>query len=298
MSYRAFELSVPEVAPPGGRSAASPPSPALVIEPPGRWPELGLRELWAYRGLFFFLVWSNVKARYAQTVLGAGWAVLDPVFTMVVFTVVFGNFVNVPSDGAPYALFSFAALVPWTYFSTAFNGSSNSLLGNTRLFTKVYFPRLVLPAAPVLAALVDFAIAFVILLLMAAAFGIVPSAAAVVVLPLLILVMMMTAVGMGCWLSALTVQYRDLKILTGFLMKGWMYASPVVYPLSVVPEAYRTVYMLNPLVGVIEGFRSVLLGTVPIPWTAITISVAVSFLILATGVLYFRRTEAIFADVA
>jgi lipopolysaccharide transport system permease protein len=269
----------------------------LVLEPAGRWPKIDLAELWAYRGLFYFLVWSSIKSRYSQTVLGAGWAVLNPVLTMVVFTVVFGNFVQVPSDGVPYAIFSFAALVPWGYFSAALNGASHSLLGNAGLFTKVYFPRLVIPCVPVLAGLVDFAIAFVILLAMAAAFGIVPSPLAVVVVPLLVLIMMMTALGIGCWLSAFNVQYRDLRMISGFLLTGWMYASPVVYPLSVVPDAYRSVYMLNPMVGVVEGFRSVLLATNPVPWSTIGTGAAVACLLLLSGVFYFRRTEAVFADV-
>jgi lipopolysaccharide transport system permease protein len=269
----------------------------VVIEPPRHWPSLGIAESWAYRGLFFFLIWSSIKERYAQTVLGVGWAVISPLLTMVVFTVIFGHFVQVPSDGVPYSVFSFAAIVPWGYFSSALSGASNSLLGNAGLFTKVYFPRLVIPCAPVLAELVDFTIAFVILLAMAAAFGIVPSPSAVVVIPLLVLIMMLTALGMGCWFAAFNIQYRDLKMLSGFMLKGWMYATPIVYPLSLVPDAVRTVYMLNPMVGVIEGFRSVLLGTNPIPWTAIGVAGAVAALLSLSGVYYFRRTEAIFADV-
>ncbi|HWK88592.1 MAG TPA: ABC transporter permease, partial [Longimicrobium sp.] len=211
-------------------------APMLVIEPAGRWPRIDLRELWAYRGLFFFLVWRDVKVRYAQTVLGAGWAILQPVLTMLVFTVIFGRFANIPSDGVPYAVFSLAALVPWTYFSTALSGASNSLVSSTNLITKVYFPRLVIPFAPVLAGLVDFAVALVVLGAVMLYYGIVPGALALVVVPLLLLGMMLTAAGVGCWLAALNIQYRDVKHVTPFLVQVWMYASPIVYPMSLVPE--------------------------------------------------------------
>jgi lipopolysaccharide transport system permease protein len=269
----------------------------VVIEPVGRWTGPDLPELWAYRGLFFFLVWRDISVRYAQTVLGAGWAVVQPVLTMIVFTVVFGNFAGIPSDGVPYPIFSFAALVPWAYFSHALTASSGSLLASARMFTKVYFPRLVIPCVPVLAGLVDFSIAFLILLAMTAFYGFVPSLSAILLLPLLIGIMMMTATGVGCWLTAVNIQYRDVKVLTAFLVQSWMYATPIVYPLSVVPEGYRWFYVLNPMVGVIEGFRSVLLGTNPIPWSAIGVSMVVASVLLATGILYFRRMEAIFADV-
>ena len=270
----------------------------LVIEPAGRWPKIDFRELWEYRGLFFFLVWRDIKVRYAQTVLGAGWAILQPVLTMVVFTIIFGNFAKIPSDGVPYAVFSLAALVPWTYFSTAFSGASNSLVSSTNLITKIYFPRLVIPFAPVLAGLVDMAIAFAILLLVMLSFGIVPSVGAVILVPVLTLVMMFAAAGVGCWLSALNIQYRDVKYVTPFLVQVWMYASPIVYPMSLVPEEYRPFYALNPLAGVIEGFRSVLLGTGSIAGSTIAISFLMSVVLLVTGVLYFRRTERLFADVA
>lgn len=272
--------------------------PQLVIEPWSRWPRLELRELWAYRGLFLFLVWRDVKVRYAQTVLGAGWAILQPVMTMLVFTVVFGVLVRVPSDGLPYAVFALAALVPWTYFSTALTGASNSLVASTNLLTKVYFPRLVIPLAPVLAGLVDFAIAFVVLIAVTLAFGIVPSPLALLAIPGLTLIMMLTAAGMGCWLAALNIQYRDIRHAVPFLVQVWMYASPIVYPLSLVPERYRALYALNPMVGVIEGFRSVLLGTGVVEWPAIMVSLVAGSLLLVSGVYYFRRAERVFADVA
>jgi lipopolysaccharide transport system permease protein len=272
--------------------------PTLVIEPAGRWPRIDLRELWAYRGLFFFLVWRDVKVRYAQTVLGAGWAILQPVLTMLVFTVIFGRFASIPSDGVPYAVFSLAALVPWTYFSTALSGASNSLVSSTNLITKVYFPRLVIPFAPVLAGLVDFAVALLVLGAVMLFYGIVPGPLALVVVPLLVVAMMLTSAGVGCWLAALNIQYRDVKHVTPFLVQVWMYASPIVYPMSLVPERYHGVYALNPMAGIVEGFRAVLLGTGAVSWPTIALSLGVGAVLFVTGSLYFRRTERVFADVA
>ena len=291
------------VAPPVDLAAAcereaEPASRPLVIEPVGAFLRLDVRELWAYRGLFFFLVWRDVKIRYAQTVLGAGWAVVQPVLTMLIFTVIFGRLASIPSDGVPYSVFSLAALVPWTYFSTALSGASGSLVSNTNLLTKVYFPRLVIPFAPVLAGLVDLVISFVILLALMLFHGITPSALAIIVVPLLVFTMILTAAGVGCWLAALNIQYRDVKYVTPFMVQIWMYGSPVVYPLSLVPEKYRWLYALNPLVGVIEGFRSVLLGTASVSIQMIGLSILVAILLFVTGALYFRRTERIFADVA
>lgn len=281
---------------PGARPEPS--AGASIIEPSRGMSFPDLKELWEYRELFYFLVWRDVKVRYAQTVLGAGWAILQPVLTMVVFTLVFGNFAKVPSDGVPYPVFSLAALVPWTYFSKALTGSSGSLVANTNLITKVYFPRLITPLAPVLAALVDFAVAFVILLLVMLGFGIVPAPASLVVLPVLILATMTTAAGVGCWLAALNIHYRDVKYVVPFLIQIWMYMSPVVYPLSLVPERYQALYALNPMVGVIEGFRSVLLGTDMVSPGLIALSLGTGVALLVTGALYFRRTEDAFADVA
>lgn len=272
--------------------------PLLRIRPSGRWPALNLEELWSYRGLFFFLVWRDIKVRYAQTVLGAGWAILQPVLTMLIFTVIFGILLGVPSDGVPYPPFALAALVPWTYFSTAMNQSSNSLILNTRLVTKIYFPRLVIPAAPVLAGLVDFAIAFVILLLMIFGYGMRPSGWELLFLPVLTLVMVFTVLGVGCWLSALNVQYRDVKHITPFLVQLWMYSSPIVYPMSKVPDRFLSIYALNPMAGVIEGFRTILLGTDAVPWPTISISLVMGMLIFVSGVFYFRWSERVFADVA
>jgi lipopolysaccharide transport system permease protein len=274
------------------------PLPHVVIRPIRRWSAIDFRELWEYRGLFGFLVWKDIKVRYAQTIMGAGWAILQPVLTMLVFTVIFGKFAKIASDGVPYWLFSFAALVPWTYFSHALTSSSNSLIHSTNLITKVYFPRLIIPCAPVLAGLVDFSIAFTVLLLMMLGSGFLPSASGLVLIPILLLIAMMTATGIGCWLSALNIQYRDVKHVTPFLVQLLMYGSPVVYGLSSIPDAYRPFYLLNPMVGVVEGFRSVLLGTGSITPMILLTSAVVALALCLSGALYFRRTEKIFADVA
>ena len=295
VSDTAAATAVP--ASPHGRGATRP-LPTVVIEPAGRWPRLDIEELWAYRGLLGFLVWRDLKVRYAQTVLGAAWAVLQPVLAMVVFSVIFGAFAKVPSDGVPYPVFSLAALVPWTYFSTALTGASSSLVGTTNLITKVYFPRLVIPLTPVVAGLVDFAIAMVILLGMMLAYGIVPSVGALALVPMLVVMMAVTAAGVGCILAALHIKYRDVKYVAPFLVQVWMYASPIVYPMSIVPERWRPLYALNPMAGVIEAFRAVLLGTAGVAWSAIAVSFATSLVLLVVGLFYFRRTERVFADVA
>jgi lipopolysaccharide transport system permease protein len=267
------------------------------IAPTAGWPRVNWSELWESRGLFLFLVWRDVKVRYAQTVLGAAWAVFQPVITMVVFTVIFGRLVRVGSEGVPYPMFSLAALVPWTYFASALSGASNSLVNSRHLITKIYFPRLVIPGAAVLSSLVDFAIAFGVLLLVMMAYGWYPGLSAAAIIPLLLLIMMV-ALGTGCWLSALNIQYRDVKYTTGFLVQVWMYASPIVYPLSLVPPAYRLLYAVNPIASAVAGFRAALLGT-PSPSVAqFGVSFATATLLLVGGVLYFRRTERVFADVA
>ena len=271
--------------------------PEFVIEPAARWPRIDLAELWAFRQLLFFLVWRDLKVRYAQTVLGIGWAVLQPLLSVVVFTVIFGHFAKVPSNGVPYALFSLAAVVPWTYFSTAFSGASNSLVASSNLITKVYFPRLVVPLAPVLAGLVDLAIGFVVLAILMTGYRAAPGPA-IWLLPVLVLLTAMTAAGVGAWLAALNIQYRDIKHLVPFLAQIWMYASPVVYPVSLVPEKYRGLYAINPMVGIVEGFRVALLGTGPIPWRLLVVSSATVVTLFVTGAMYFRRTERLFADVA
>jgi lipopolysaccharide transport system permease protein len=290
-----------KTAPLPGRNPAVQPLrelPIITIEPWSRWPRLGLSELWSYRGLLLFLVWRDIKVRYAQTLLGAGWAVLQPVLATLIFTAVFGLLVRVPSDGVPYSVFVLSALVPWTYFATALTGASSSLVNSTNLITKVYFPRLVIPLAPVLAGIVDFAIASVVLLGLMLYFGYFPTAAALAAVPILTLIMMMIAAGVGCWLAALNIQYRDIKHAVPFLVQVWMFASPIVYPLSLIPERLRPFYALNPMVGVVEGFRAVLLGTGTVNWVTLGVSFLATLLLLVSGMYYFRRTERVFADVA
>jgi lipopolysaccharide transport system permease protein len=275
-----------------------PQSRVVEIAPSAGWLGIDFGEVWAYRGLLLLLVWRDVKSRYSQTVLGAGWAILQPVLTMVVFTLIFGRLARMPSDGVPYSVFSLAALVPWTYFSSSLTGSSNSLVINRALVTKVYFPRLLIPAAAVLATLVDFAIAFAVLILVMLGFGIAPGVQSLWVIPVALLVLSLTAMGAGSLLAALNVQYHDVRHLTPFVVQVWMYSSPIVYPLSLVPEAYRWLYALNPLSSVLAGFRAALLGT-PGPTSGqVVLSLAGAIVIFIGGVLYFRRTERVFADVA
>jgi lipopolysaccharide transport system permease protein len=268
------------------------------LAPAGRWPTIDLRELWAYRGLFRFLVWRDIKVRYAQTVLGAAWAVLQPVMTMVVFSLVFGKLARLPTDGVPYPIFSLTALVPWTYFSTALTTASGSLVTNQNLITKIYLPRLVIPWASVLGALMDFMIGFVVLVAVLLLYGRVPSPTALVAVPLLVGTAVLTAAGLGCWLAALNIQYRDVKYVVPFLDKFLMYASPIVYPLSLVPEAYRPLVALNPMTGVIAGFRATLLHSGPFPWTTVAISATAAVGLCVGGAFYFRSVERKFADVA
>ena len=256
-----------------------------------------LGEVWQYRDLFYFLVWKDVKAQYAQSVLGIGWAVLRPIFSMVVFTVIFGKLAKIDSDGLPYALFSFAGVVPWTYFSTALSTSSGSLASAVNLVQKVYVPRVIIPLAPVLSKLVDFSIAMVIFFGMAAWYRVFPTWWGLC-LPLLVLIMMMTSYGIGLWLTSLAVQYRDVKHMLGFGVQLMMYVSPVVYPVSMVPEKYRLLYGINPMAGVIEGFRAGLLGSVPMPWDLIGIGFTTGLILLVSGGYFFGYKEKHFADVA
>jgi len=278
-------------------TARLPEPPVVVIESTSTWTLFDWRECLEYRDLLYFLVLRDVTVLYKQTVLGIAWAVLNPFFSMVVFTVIFGMLLKVPSDGKPYAIFSFAALLPWTYFSQSLTGATSSLIAGTGLFTKVYFPRVFIPLVPIFSKLVDFGIAFIMLALMMVYFKVVPSWN-VLFLPMLIAVMMLTSAGLGMFLSALAIQYRDVRHAMNFMVQILMYAAPVVWPVSKLPHAYRIWYGLYPMAGVIEGFRSALLGTGPMPWDLIamgSITAVVSFLF---GALYFRRTERFFADVA
>jgi lipopolysaccharide transport system permease protein len=268
----------------------------LRIQPSAGWTSLGLRELWAYRELLYFLTWRDIKVRYKQTALGAAWAVIQPFFTMVVFSLFFGRLAQIGSDGVPYPIFSYTALVPWTFFANGLGGSTNSLVGSANLIKKVYFPRLAIPLATVLSEAVDFAIAFVVLLAMMLYFGITPTAN-VVWLPLLVLLTVATSLGVGLWLSALNVQFRDVRYVVPFITQFWMFASPIAYPSSLLSEKWRTVYALNPMVGVVEGFRWALLGTQTAPGPMILVSSAMALAMLVGGAFYFRRMEKRFADV-
>ena len=268
-----------------------------IIQPSKGWQPINWRELWQYKDLFYFLVWRDVKTRYAQSVLGIGWAVIQPIFSMIVFTIVFGKLAKINSDGVPYAIFSYTALVPWTYFSGALSSSSGSLLSASGMMTKVYFPRLVIPLAPVMSKLIDFCIAFIILLGLMTYFGFYPTIE-ILFLPFLIFLMMLTASGMGMWLTAMSIQYRDIKYAMGFFVQLMMYGAPVVYPASNVPEQFRILYGCFPMAGVIEGFRSILLQTNPIPWDLIGVGSIVAMVLFISGAFYFRRMEQYFSDVA
>ncbi|MDB5311160.1 MAG: type transporter [Gemmataceae bacterium] len=272
-------------------------SPPVTRIRPGRgWRAVDLREVWRYRELLFFLSLRDIKLRYKQTALGVAWAVIQPLFTMAVFTVFFGNLGKLPSDGQPYALFVLAALVPWQLFAYALTQSSNSLVAEQRLITKVYFPRLIVPLASVLSGLVDFLVAFGLLLIGMAVFG-VPLSWAVLAVPVFVALAVLTALAVGLWLSALNVQYRDVRFTIPFLTQFWMFLTPVAYPASLVPAAYRPLYGLNPMAGVVEGFRWALLGTAAPDWGLVAVSAGVAVALLTGGVFYFRRMEKTFADV-
>ena len=272
-------------------------APSIVrIEPSHGWTSLKLDELWEYHELLYFLVWRDISVRYKQTVLGAAWAIIQPFFTMVVFSLFFGRLAQIPSDGVPYPIFSYAALVPWTFFANGVSQSSNSLVGSANLIKKVYFPRLAIPIATVLSGVVDFVLAFVVLLGMMFYYG-VALTMNIVWLPLLLLLALVTSLGVGLWFSALNVQFRDVRYTVPFLTQFWMFATPIAYPSSLLSEPWRTLYGLNPMVGVVEGFRWALLGTTPAPGAIIVASSLVALGVLVGGAFYFRRMEKNFADV-
>jgi lipopolysaccharide transport system permease protein len=270
--------------------------PLVRIEPSKGWVALRLRELWAYRELLYFLTWRDIKVRYKQTAIGAAWAIIQPFCTMVVFSIFFGRLAKMPSDGVPYPVFAYAALVPWTFFANGLSASSDSVVSNANLIKKVYFPRLAVPISGVISGVVDFVLAFGVLLAMMLYFGIVPTWK-VVWLPLFALLAVVVALGVGLWLSAMNAQYRDVRYAVPFLTQFWLFATPVAYPSSLLSEPWRTVYALNPMVGVVEGFRWALLGTATTPGSMMLVSAAASLLILVTGAFYFRRMEKTFADV-
>ena len=258
------------------------------------WPKF--RELWEYRELLFFFVWRDIKVRYKQTILGALWAIIQPFFTMVVFSLFFGRLANVPSDGLPYPLFSYAALVPWTFFASALTQASNSLVMSANMVKKIYFPRLTLPVATVLAGVVDFALAFMVLLVMMLFYGMTPTIN-VLWLPLFLLLALVTSLGVSLWLSAMNVQFRDVHYTIPFLTQAWLFITPIAYPSSLLSEPWRTLYGLNPMAGVVEGFRWALLGSDTAPGPMMIVSAAVALALFVSGAFYFRRMEQGFADV-
>jgi lipopolysaccharide transport system permease protein len=270
-------------------------APLFVIQPTRGFVEIDLRELWHYRDLLYFLTWREVSLRYKQTVLGFAWAIIQPLLTMVVFTVFLGRLAKVPSDGVPYPVFSYLGLLPWTYFANAITRSSTSLVSNANLLSKVYFPRLLIPLSGTLSALVDFAVAFVILLVLMVIYRVPLTLSLWFVVPLTVLTSL-AATGVGMWLSALNVQYRDVQHAVPFLIQLWMYATPVVYPSSLVPDRWRLLFALNPMAGVIEAYRSAALGR-PIDWSTLAVSFAVVLVVTVIGAWQFRRMERRFADI-
>ncbi len=268
----------------------------IVVKPSKGWISLKLKELWEYRELLYFMAWRDIKVRYKQTVLGAAWAIIQPFFTMVVFSLFFGKLAKIPSDGLPYPIFAYAALVPWTFFANGLNQSSNSLVGNANLIKKVYFPRLVVPISSVISGVFDFMLAFVVLLGMMLYYGIFPTVS-IVWLPFLLLLTFITSLGVGLWLSAMNVQFRDGRYTVPFLTQFSLFATPIAYPSSLLSEPWRTLYGINPMVGVVEGFRWALLGTETAPGPIIIVSSLVALGLLVGGGFYFRRMEKTFADV-
>ncbi len=277
-------------------SLESHPATRLVIEPPHAWQALDLAEIWRYRELLYFLVWRDVKVRYKQTLIGVAWVVLQPFLSMVIFTVIFGQLMHVQTSGDPYPIFSFAALLPWTFFSGALGRASASLVADTNLISKVYFPRLIVPLAAVSSMLVDFAVSFVILIGLMAFYGKVPGLG-VLALPLLVLLAFLTALGCSLWLSALNVRYRDFAYLVPFLIQFWFFVTPIVYSSAIIPARWRPLYALNPMAGVTEGFRWALLGQQGWPGTSMILSTGIALLVFVGGLYYFRQTENQFADV-
>jgi len=269
--------------------------PVTIIRPSRGWISLNLHDLWEYRELLYFLTWRDIKVRYKQTVLGAAWAIIQPFFTMVVFSLFFGKLAKMPSDDIPYPIFSYAALVPWTFFANGLSQSSSSLVASANLIKKVYFPRLVVPISAVISGGVDFVLAFVVLLGMMLFYGIVLTAA-IVWLPLLLLLALVTSLGVGLWLTAMNVQFRDVRYAVPFLVQAWMFATPIAYPSSLLDEPWRTLYGINPMAGVVEGFRWALLGTETAPGPIVLVSALVAGALLVSGAYYFRRMEKTFAD--
>lgn len=271
-------------------------SPTVVIEPASGWSALRLDEVWRYRELLYFLTWRDIKLRYKQTVIGAAWAIIQPLVTMVIFSVIFGQLVGVPSDGVPYPVFAYAGLVPWTFFSLSLTQAGMSLVRDANLISRVYFPRLVAPLATILSGLVDFAVAFAVLLGLMVFYGVIPGVA-VVAIPLFLLLAVLSSLGVSLWLAALNVKYRDIRYTIPFLVQIWLYVTPVAYPASLIPERWQVLYGLNPMVSVIEGFRWALLGTATPSAGMMAVSTIIVLAIFTGGLFYFRRAEREFADV-
>jgi len=270
--------------------------PMIRVERSRGWVSLRLGDLWDYRELVYFLTWRDVKVRYKQTLLGAAWAILQPLLTMLVFSLFFGRLGHMPSDGVPYPVFTLAALVPWSFFSNGLTQSSNSLVGSANLITKVYFPRLIVPVATVLSGVIDFLLAFLCLIAMMAYYHLAPGAT-IVWLPLFLLLAVIASLGTGLWLSAMNVQFRDVRYTVPFLTQFWLLATPIAYPSSLLHQPWRTIFGINPMVGAVEGFRWALFGHADPPVTVVAVSFASAILILVSGALYFRRMERTFADI-
>jgi lipopolysaccharide transport system permease protein len=280
------------------------PEEITYLRPSRGWSNLNLGDLWRYRELIYFLIWRDIKVRYKQTALGAAWAIIQPFFTMVVFTIFFGRLAKIPSDGVPYPIFSYTGLLPWGLFAKALSDAGRSMIANRNMITKIYFPRLVIPLASVLSGLVDFSIAFTVLIAMMVYYHNQPAGEfefiltpAVLTLPLFILLALITALGVGLWLSALNVIYRDINYIIPFLTQFWLFVTPIAYPASIIPEEWQLIYALNPMAGVVEGFRWALLGSNTAPSPMIAVSATISVMILITGLFYFRRMERTFADI-
>jgi lipopolysaccharide transport system permease protein len=272
-------------------------APLTIIEPKKGWVPIDFKEIWNYRELLYFLTKRDIKVRYKQTVLGGLWAIIQPAFTMIVFTLFFGRLAKVPSEGMPYPIFVYAALLPWTYFANAVSNSGNSLVGSANLITKIYFPRLIVPASASLAGLLDFFIAMFVLGVLMIHYHFVPSILGIFLFPFLVGLTFLCALGVGLWLSAMNVQYRDIRYVIPFLVQIWMFVSPVIYPVSIVNEKYQWLLALNPMAGLIKAYRASILGNQPVDWPLLGISAFIILLVLMSGLFYFRRMEKVFADV-